>query len=187
MQTTYLLPLMVVSLVLALAPLGFRATRRRGFGPLALGVLATVVLVVGKFVMDSDLALYAGLTALIGASLWNSWPRSTTGVLVAPGGTLLDIGSIRKGDTNMATKRKIEVFSAGCPACQETIALVNRVACPSCEVSVLDMQDPKVASRAKGLGIRSVPAVVISGKLADCCAGRGPDEATLRAAGLGVS
>ena len=31
----------------------------------------------------------------------------------------------------MSAKRKIEVFSAGCPACEETIALVNRVACPS--------------------------------------------------------
>lgn len=82
-------------------------------------------------------------------------------------------------------KRKIEVFSAGCPACQETIDLVNQVACASCEVSVLDMNDAAVASRAKQLGIRSVPAVVIDGKLADCCAGRGPDEATLRAEGLG--
>ena len=85
----------------------------------------------------------------------------------------------------MSAKRKIEVFSAGCPACEETIALVNRVACPSCEVSVLEMKDPGVASRAKSLGIRSVPAVVIDGKLADCCAGRGPDETVLRAAGLG--
>ncbi len=85
----------------------------------------------------------------------------------------------------MSGKRKIEVFSAGCPACEETIALVNRVACPSCEVSVLDMKDPGVASRAWSLGIRSVPAVVIDGKLANCCAGRGPDEAVLRAAGLG--
>lgn len=47
------------------------------------------------------------------------------------------------------------------------------------------MQDAAVASRAKELGIHSVPAVVIDGKLADCCTGRGPDEATLRAAGLG--
>ncbi len=85
----------------------------------------------------------------------------------------------------MSSKRTIEVFSAGCPACEETIELVNRVACPSCEVIVLDMQDPAVASRAKSLGIRSVPAVVIDGKLADCCAGRGPDETTLRAGGLG--
>ena len=87
----------------------------------------------------------------------------------------------------MAAKRKIEVFSAGCPACQDTMALVQRVACPSCDVSVLDMNDPKVASRAKSLGIRSVPAVVVDGNLASCCQGRGPDEATLRAAGLGVA
>jgi glutaredoxin len=85
----------------------------------------------------------------------------------------------------MANRRKIEVFSAGCPACQETIDLVNAAACPSCEVSILDMHDAAVAERAKRLGIRSVPAVVIDGRLADCCAGRGPDETTLRAAGLG--
>lgn len=85
----------------------------------------------------------------------------------------------------MATKRKIEIFSAGCPACEDTVQLVNRIACPSCEVSVLDMNEPGVASRAKSLGIRSVPAVVIDGKLADCCAGRGPDEPTLRASGVG--
>ena len=85
----------------------------------------------------------------------------------------------------MNTKRKIEVFSAGCPACDQTVQMVNRVACPSCEVSVLDLHDSQVAKRAKGLGIRSVPAVVIDGKLAGCCAGRGPDEASLRAAGLG--
>jgi len=85
----------------------------------------------------------------------------------------------------MTMKRTVEVFSAGCPACEETIELVNRVACPSCEVTVLDMRNPDVAGRAKELGIRSVPAVVIDGRLADCCAGRGPDEETLSAAGLG--
>lgn len=85
----------------------------------------------------------------------------------------------------MNATRKIEVFSAGCPLCADTVALVNSAACPSCEVSILDMNDKSVAARAKSLGIRSVPAVVIDGKLADCCAGRGPDAATLRAAGLG--
>lgn len=85
----------------------------------------------------------------------------------------------------MTMKRTIEVFSAGCPACDGAITMVKDIACPSCDVSVLDMNDPKVASRAKNLGIRTVPAIVIDGKLADCCTGRGPDEATLRAAGLG--
>lgn len=85
----------------------------------------------------------------------------------------------------METKRTVEVFGAGCSICQETIDLVNRVACPSCEVTILDMHDPVVASRANKLGIHRVPAVVIDGALADCCAGGGPDEAPLRAAGLG--
>jgi glutaredoxin len=85
----------------------------------------------------------------------------------------------------MTTKRKIEVFSAGCYVCQETIEMVKRNACQSCEVTVLDMNDNNVADRAKQLGVRSVPAIVIDGKLADCFAGRGPDEATLKAAGLG--
>jgi glutaredoxin len=85
----------------------------------------------------------------------------------------------------MNAKRTIEIFSAGCSACEDTIALLNQVACASCEVTVLDMHNPDVASRAKRLGIHSVPAVVINGQLADCCAGRGPDERTLRAAGLG--
>jgi glutaredoxin 3 len=85
----------------------------------------------------------------------------------------------------MNTKRKIEIFSAGCSACEETVELVNRVACPSCEVSVLDMKEETIARRARELGIRSVPAVVIDSQLADCCAGRGPNEKSLRALGLG--
>lgn len=85
----------------------------------------------------------------------------------------------------MTTKRKVEIFSAGCPACRETVKLAESLACPSCEVRVLDMNDPAVAGRAKGLGVRSVPAVAIDGKLAGCCDGRGPDEDTLLTAGLG--
>ena len=85
----------------------------------------------------------------------------------------------------MTTSRKIEVFTAGCPACDETVSQVKQAACPSCNVEVLDMHQPGVASRAKALGIDSVPAVVIDGNLADCCTGRGPELATLQAAGLG--
>jgi glutaredoxin len=87
----------------------------------------------------------------------------------------------------MATTRKIEVFSAGCAVCEDTVALINRIACPSCEVEILDMHQPDVAAKAKRYGIRSVPAVAVNGRLADCCAGRGPDEGTLRAAGIGTS
>jgi glutaredoxin 3 len=91
----------------------------------------------------------------------------------------------KKETMKMNNTRSIEIFSAGCPACDEAIEMVKRNTCPSCEINVLDMNDPAVANRAKSLDIRSVPAVVIDGKLADCCSGRGPDEATLKAAGLG--
>ena len=85
----------------------------------------------------------------------------------------------------MANTRRVEVFSAGCAACEETIEMVKRAACPSCEVTVHDMKDINVAKRAKALGIRSVPAVVIDGQLPGCCAGRGVDEAVPKVAGLG--
>ncbi len=85
----------------------------------------------------------------------------------------------------MADKRQIEVFSAGCSVCNDAVAKINEIACPSCEVTVLDMNDATVAERAKSLGVQSVPAVAVNGVLADCCQGRGIDEDTLRAAGLG--
>jgi glutaredoxin 3 len=85
----------------------------------------------------------------------------------------------------MAT-RKIEVFSAECAVCEDTITLINRIACPSCEVEILDMHKPEVSKKAHRYGIRSVPAVVVDGKLADCCTGRGPDEKQLLAAGIGT-
>jgi len=91
----------------------------------------------------------------------------------------------RKEVNLMTAKRKIEVFSAGCSVCRETIEMVRRNACESCEVKILDMNDTNIADKAKQLSVHSVPAVVIDGKLAGCCAGRGPDEATLKAAGLG--
>ena len=85
----------------------------------------------------------------------------------------------------MTTTRTIEIFSAGCPVCEALVARVHEIACRSCEVTLLDMNDPAVAVRATNLGIAALPAVAIDGVLADCCAGRGPDDAILRAAGLG--
>lgn len=87
----------------------------------------------------------------------------------------------------MAAQRKVEIFSAGCAVCQDAIELVKRIACPSCDVAVLDMNDSDVAKRAKALGIRAVPAVVIDGALAECCSDSGIDEQALKRAGIGES
>jgi len=85
----------------------------------------------------------------------------------------------------MTSKRKVEVFSAGCPLCQDAVEKVRRLACPDCEVTVLDLHHPQVARRARELGIARAPAVVIDGKLASCCAAGGVQEEILRAQGLG--
>jgi mercuric ion transport protein len=76
-DTAYLLPLTVLSLVVAVGALGWRAGRRRGYGPFVLGLLAATVVIVGKFLFDSNPAMYGGIALLVGASLWNSWPKST--------------------------------------------------------------------------------------------------------------
>ncbi len=82
-------------------------------------------------------------------------------------------------------KRTIEIFSAGCSVCEQTISMVRRIACDSCVITVLDMSDAATAMRAEALAIASVPAVVVDGELLSCCSGRGVNEEALREAGVG--
>jgi len=79
-------------------------------------------------------------------------------------------------------KHKIEIFSAGCKTCKDTIEAVRKLAGSEHEMAVYDMHQHDIANRAAQHGIRSVPAVAINGKLAGCCAGRGVDEHVLREA-----
>ncbi|MFZ5479494.1 MAG: MerC domain-containing protein [Myxococcota bacterium] len=76
LETRYLLPLTVG--FVALASLGWRASRRRGWGPFLLGTTAAAALLVGKFVQGSDVATYASAAVLVAASIWNAWPRGAT-------------------------------------------------------------------------------------------------------------
>lgn len=73
-STRYLLPLTATFLVVAVGMLAFRANKRRGYTPFALGVTAAALLMYGKFSLASNPVLYAGLGLLIVASVWNSWP-----------------------------------------------------------------------------------------------------------------
>ena len=85
-------------------------------------------------------------------------------------------------------KRTIEVFTAGCPACDEAVKLVESIMCPSCDLQILDMQNNKATQeKAKQYGIKRAPAVVIDGKLTDCCQQDGVQTDTLRALGVGVA
>lgn len=82
----------------------------------------------------------------------------------------------------MTTNHKIEIFSAGCVCCRKTIEMVQGIAGDNDEVIVLDINEPSVANRAVDLEIRSVPSVLIDGKLADCCSNRGPDKDVIQSA-----
>jgi len=85
----------------------------------------------------------------------------------------------------MSHSRKVEIFSAGCGLCDEAIELVEKLACPSCDVTIQDMASPETLERARQLGVRTVPAVAIDDKLVACCSNSGPNESELKAAGLG--
>jgi mercuric ion transport protein len=71
----YLLPLTVAFLSISAFALGFRASRRHGYGPFWTGVAAAAVILTGKFYFDAAQATYAGIGLLVAASVWNSWPR----------------------------------------------------------------------------------------------------------------
>ena len=79
----------------------------------------------------------------------------------------------------MDSRRKIEVFSAGCAFCHEVIDVVRREAASS-QIVVHNMMDARSVARAEQFGIRSVPAVVIDGKLSSSCTGNGVDIHALK-------
>ena len=85
----------------------------------------------------------------------------------------------------MAPRRKIEVFTAGCPCCTEAVQLVEFLAGGEHDIEIRDMHDAAVAVAAASYGIRRLPAVVIDGRLADWHAGYGLDEAALTQAIFG--
>ena len=74
LETRWLLPLTAASLALALFTLAFRARRRRGLAPFALGLAAAAAVLGGRFALGSDAVMYGGLAALVTASIWNAWP-----------------------------------------------------------------------------------------------------------------
>lgn len=63
-------------------------------------------------------------------------------------------------------KRKIEVFTAGCPLCDETLRLVQAaVSSCGCEVVERRCTGDQQCEDAKRYGVRSMPSVVVDGQL----------------------
>jgi len=90
----------------------------------------------------------------------------------------------------MVRKRKIEVFVANCPLCDDTVHMVNDVTCPDCDVTVYDLtgydEKNKVVEKTRKYGVDCVPAVVVDGQLLDPCKRGKLTKEDLRAAGIGT-
>ena len=63
-------------------------------------------------------------------------------------------------------QRKVEVFTAGCPACEPVVEMVQSLVCSSCDVQIHNVASNQEAhAKITEYGVSSLPAVVIDGKL----------------------
>ncbi len=84
--------------------------------------------------------------------------------------------------------RQVEVFTAGCPLCDEAVQSVNELACECCEVTIYNLSEQKEQTgleKAKQYSITSVPTVVVNGKVVECCGRPSVSKDALKAAGIG--
>lgn len=88
-------------------------------------------------------------------------------------------------------KRRVDVFTAGCPLCQDAVRLVTSLACPGCEVQVYDLREGcatnECREKAARYGVTAVPAVAVNGILLDCCRREPITADRLIAAGISQS
>jgi hypothetical protein len=92
----YLLPLTLVGLAIPLGVLTLGARRGRGLLPLTLGIIGSILLVVGRFALDSNPILFLGATGLGAASLWNARPGRKRSVGSCPACSLVQITNIQE-------------------------------------------------------------------------------------------
>jgi len=66
----------------------------------------------------------------------------------------------------MAGKRTIEVFTAGCALCDDTLRLVKE-AVSSCGCEVIERRCPpqQMCEEGKAYGVRAMPTVVVNGAI----------------------
>lgn len=86
-------------------------------------------------------------------------------------------------------KRKVEIFTANCPVCDPVVKMVNDLACDSCELTTYDLieqgDNKSCVSKVDEYGIKTLPAIVVDGKLLDCCKGNTITKEKLIEAGIG--
>lgn len=104
----YLLWVTAVFLFVSVVALAFRYHERRGIAPAVLGLAGAAIVLVGKFQFESMAAMYAGLSVLVSASVWNSWPKRSMQSCpqCAPGGDELIQLSVKGSSYGTETKSR---------------------------------------------------------------------------------
>ena len=74
----WLPPLTAIWLALTVGMLFFRRGGQRQYGPASLGIFAGLAVLVGRFIIDYQALVYAGILALVAAVVWRSWFRVST-------------------------------------------------------------------------------------------------------------
>ena len=86
-------------------------------------------------------------------------------------------------------KRQVEIFTANCPVCDPVVQMVKELACDNCEITTYDLvkqcDDKSCLSKLKEYGVKKLPAIVVNGKLLDCCQNNATTKEDLVAAGIG--
>ncbi len=86
-------------------------------------------------------------------------------------------------------KRRIEVFTAGCPVCNPVVDLVTSLANEQYnEVIIYDLvkqcETKECVSKVAEYGIKRLPAIAVDGQLLSCCKNNGITKEDLINAGI---
>ncbi len=71
------------------------------------------------------------------------------------------------------------------PIYEETTKLVNQIVCPSCEITIYDLNNRDGINRARELGVKSLPAIAVNDKLLEYSSELDLSETVLRQSGIG--
>ena len=73
---------------------------------------------------------------------------------------------------------KVEIFTAGCPLCDETVKEIKDIVSEN-ELIIYNLNKATDLNKAKEYEINKVPAVVVNGKLLNCCKNNKVDKKEL--------
>src|SRR5262249_54673117 len=145
MSSMYLFPLTVGFLAIALIALSLR-TRGR-YAPLMVGSVGAGAVLLVKFVWDLNSIAYVGVGLLAVASIWHALPhrRTRTAEALSKEFEKHMLMELAGG----GEKKRIEVFTAGCTLCEDTIEMVLKTVGPPHEILIHDMNKPEIAFQAR--------------------------------------